>query len=161
PDRRRRGACPGSYARQPRSMLPVKPFHLLPCRFELARRSVHVARCQASGWMRERRGALVAFEDKVVGRPSRHGSYGRAMTNNERTATKIMASAPTARRSHRKHSRKPDAAAADPLTLYLQEIGRYRLLTRAEEVQLAKGIERGDQQAKERLINSNLRLVVS
>jgi RNA polymerase primary sigma factor len=43
----------------------------------------------------------------------------------------------------------------------LHEIGRYRLLTRAEEVQLAKRIERGDPQAKERLINSNLRLVVS
>jgi RNA polymerase primary sigma factor len=51
--------------------------------------------------------------------------------------------------------------AANSLSLYLQEIGRYRLLTRAEEVQLAKRIERGDPQAKERLINSNLRLVVS
>jgi RNA polymerase primary sigma factor len=47
------------------------------------------------------------------------------------------------------------------LGLYLHEIGRYRLLTRTEEVQLAKRIEAGDQQAKERLINSNLRLVVS
>jgi RNA polymerase primary sigma factor len=43
----------------------------------------------------------------------------------------------------------------------LHEIGRYRLLTRAEEVQLAKRIERGDAQAKERMINANLRLVVS
>jgi RNA polymerase primary sigma factor len=43
----------------------------------------------------------------------------------------------------------------------LHEIGRYRLLTRAEEVQLAKRIERGDPQAKERLITANLRLVVS
>ena len=50
---------------------------------------------------------------------------------------------------------------ADPLALYLRDIGRYRLLTRAEEVQLAKRIERGDEQAKERLINANLRLVVS
>jgi RNA polymerase primary sigma factor len=52
-------------------------------------------------------------------------------------------------------------ASADPLSLYLREIGRYRLLTRAEEVQLAKRIERDDPQAKERLINANLRLVVS
>jgi RNA polymerase primary sigma factor len=51
--------------------------------------------------------------------------------------------------------------AVDPLTLYLQEIGRYPLLTPVEEVQLAKRIERGDEQAKERLINANLRLVVS
>jgi RNA polymerase sigma factor (sigma-70 family) len=58
-------------------------------------------------------------------------------------------------------SRESGAAAANPLALYLNEIGRYRLLTRAEEVQLAKRIERGDEQAKEQLINANLRLVVS
>jgi RNA polymerase primary sigma factor len=50
---------------------------------------------------------------------------------------------------------------ADGLTLYLQEVGRHRLLTPAEEVQLAKGIEHGDARAKERMINANLRLVVS
>ena len=49
----------------------------------------------------------------------------------------------------------------DGLNLYLQEIGRHRLLTPAEEVQLAKRIERGDPRAKERMINANLRLVVS
>ena len=50
---------------------------------------------------------------------------------------------------------------ADGFNLYLQEIGRHRLLTPAEEVQLAKRIERGDTEAKERMINANLRLVVS
>jgi RNA polymerase primary sigma factor len=50
---------------------------------------------------------------------------------------------------------------ADGLTLYLQEIGRHRLLTPAEEVQLAKRIEHGDAEARERMINANLRLVVS
>ena len=50
---------------------------------------------------------------------------------------------------------------ADGFNLYLQEIGRHRLLTPAEEVQLAKRIEHGDAQAKERMINANLRLVVS
>jgi len=49
----------------------------------------------------------------------------------------------------------------DGLKLYLQEIGRHRLLTPAEEVQLAKKIERGDAEAKERMINANLRLVIS
>jgi RNA polymerase primary sigma factor len=83
------------------------------------------------------------------------------MTTNERTANTIKTSSPTAARGRSEHSRKPGAAAADPLSLYLHEIGRYRLLTRAEEVQLAKGVERGDAQAKERLINANLRLVVS
>ena len=49
----------------------------------------------------------------------------------------------------------------DSLQLFLNEAGRYPLLTAAEEVELAKRIERGDQRAKDRMINSNLRLVVS
>jgi RNA polymerase primary sigma factor len=49
----------------------------------------------------------------------------------------------------------------DPLQLFLNEVGKHRLLTAAEEVELAKRIERGDQAAKERMINANLRLVVS
>jgi RNA polymerase primary sigma factor len=51
-------------------------------------------------------------------------------------------------------------ASADSLELFLNEIGRYPLLTAAEEVALAKRVERGDLAAKERMINSNLRLVV-
>jgi RNA polymerase primary sigma factor len=49
----------------------------------------------------------------------------------------------------------------DALQLFLQEVRRYPLLTAAEEVDLAKRIERGDLDAKHRMINSNLRLVVS
>ena len=49
----------------------------------------------------------------------------------------------------------------DSLQLFLNEAGRYPLLTAAEEVELAKRIERGDMRAKERMINCNLRLVVS
>jgi RNA polymerase primary sigma factor len=49
----------------------------------------------------------------------------------------------------------------DSLQLFLNEAGRYPLLTAAEEVELAKLIERGDPRAKDRMINSNLRLVVS
>jgi RNA polymerase primary sigma factor len=49
----------------------------------------------------------------------------------------------------------------DALQLFLNEAGRYPLLTPAEEIELAKRIERGDLAAKERMINSNLRLVVS
>ena len=52
-------------------------------------------------------------------------------------------------------------ASADSLQLFLNEIGRYPLLSAAEEVALAKRVERGDAAAKERMINSNLRLVVS
>ncbi|MBD0330799.1 MAG: RNA polymerase sigma factor RpoD, partial [Thermoleophilia bacterium] len=49
----------------------------------------------------------------------------------------------------------------DSLQLFLNEAARYPLLTAAEEIELAKRIERGDKQAKDRMINSNLRLVVS
>src|SRR5262245_48012565 len=52
-------------------------------------------------------------------------------------------------------------ATTDSLQLFLNEAGRYPLLTAAEEVELAKRVERGDQAAKDRMINSNLRLVVS
>src|SRR6266498_1578592 len=53
------------------------------------------------------------------------------------------------------------SATTDALQLFLNEAGRYKLLTAAEEVELAKRIERGDRQAKDLMINSNLRLVVS
>src|SRR6201994_1256934 len=49
----------------------------------------------------------------------------------------------------------------DTLQLFLNEIGRHRLLTPSEEIDLAKRIERGDLAAKDRMINANLRLVVS
>jgi RNA polymerase primary sigma factor len=49
----------------------------------------------------------------------------------------------------------------DALQLFLNEVGRYPLLSRDEEVDLAKRVERGDKEAKDRLVNSNLRLVVS
>jgi len=49
----------------------------------------------------------------------------------------------------------------DSLQLLLREAGRYRLLTPAEEISLAKRIEKGDLAAKDRMINANLRLVVS
>jgi RNA polymerase primary sigma factor len=49
----------------------------------------------------------------------------------------------------------------DSLQLFLNGIGRYKLLTADEEVALAKRIERGDRAAKEHMVNANLRLVVS
>jgi RNA polymerase primary sigma factor len=52
-------------------------------------------------------------------------------------------------------------ATTDALQLFLNEIGRHRLLTPSEEVDLARRIERGDLAAKDRMINANLRLVVS
>ncbi len=52
-------------------------------------------------------------------------------------------------------------ATTDALGLFLNEIRRHPLLTAAEEVELSKRIEQGDAAAKERMINSNLALVVS
>jgi RNA polymerase primary sigma factor len=53
------------------------------------------------------------------------------------------------------------SATTDSLQLFLNEAGRYPLLTAAQEVELAKRIESGDKDAKDLLVNSNLRLVVS
>ena len=57
----------------------------------------------------------------------------------------------------------PDAPAPalDSVQLFLDAAGKHTLLTAADEVALAKRIERGDASAKERMINANLRLVVS
>jgi RNA polymerase primary sigma factor len=55
----------------------------------------------------------------------------------------------------------PLETTTDALQLFLREAGRHPLLTAAQEVELAKQIERGDRQAKQRMIQSNLRLVVS
>jgi RNA polymerase primary sigma factor len=55
----------------------------------------------------------------------------------------------------------PPETTTDALQLFLREAGRHRLLTAAQEVELAKRIERGDREAKQLMIQSNLRLVVS
>ncbi len=62
--------------------------------------------------------------------------------------------------------RQPQLAAVpdtttDALQLFLREAGRHPLLTAAQEVELSKRVERGDMQAKQHMIQSNLRLVVS
>ena len=55
----------------------------------------------------------------------------------------------------------PLVGSADSLQLFLADVGKHKLLTAADEVMLAKAIERGDLRAKRRMIESNLRLVVS
>jgi RNA polymerase primary sigma factor len=56
---------------------------------------------------------------------------------------------------------EPMLGAGDSLQLFLADVGRHKLLTASEEVTLAKRIEQGDLVAKRRMIESNLRLVVS
>ncbi len=58
-------------------------------------------------------------------------------------------------------SAEPVIGAGDSLQLFLADVGRHKLLTASEEVMLAKRIEKGDMLAKRRMIESNLRLVVS
>jgi DNA-directed RNA polymerase sigma subunit (sigma70/sigma32) len=53
------------------------------------------------------------------------------------------------------------AVSLDSLDLFFRQARRYKLLTAAEEVELAQRVERGDLEAKDRMINANLRLVVS
>ncbi len=55
----------------------------------------------------------------------------------------------------------PGVKINDPVRMYLKEIGRVPLLSAEEEVELAKRIEEGDEEAKRRLAEANLRLVVS
>ena len=52
-------------------------------------------------------------------------------------------------------------AVDDPVRMYLKEIGKVPLLTAEEEIELAKRMEKGDEEAKKRLCEANLRLVVS
>ena len=53
------------------------------------------------------------------------------------------------------------ANAKDALALFFSKVRLYPLLSAAEEVELAKRIEAGDRTAKDKMINSNLRLVIS
>jgi RNA polymerase primary sigma factor len=71
--------------------------------------------------------------------------------NSEEDAPAAPAPSPTA----------PLETTTDALQLFLRETGRHPLLTAPQEVELAKKIERGDMQAKQQMIQSNLRLVVS
>jgi RNA polymerase primary sigma factor len=81
-------------------------------------------------------------------------------------AVPVPAEDPALERTSRRRKAKtqldlrPDMTT-DSLQLFLKDIGKVRLLTAQEEVDLAKRIERGDLDAKQKMVESNLRLVVS
>jgi RNA polymerase sigma factor (sigma-70 family) len=75
----------------------------------------------------------------------------------EHDTTKITEGARSQRRAEAHDVAEP---TTDSVQLFINQAMRYPLLTAAEEIELAKAIERGDLAAKERLINSNLRLVI-
>jgi RNA polymerase primary sigma factor len=111
--------------------------------------------------------------------PNRSRSDHRETTNVE-NKRRTRGTVSDAKRPRRRRGAHPDARGAgnpelptaradhgdgvvsvDSLELFLRQARLHPLLTAAEEIELAKRIERGDLEAKERMINSNLRLVVS
>ena len=85
---------------------------------------------------------------------------------NQRERTRLRgdharASSVSKRVDHRADEHHLADETTDSLQLFLNQATRHKLLTAQEEIELAKQIERGDLEAKERLVNSNLRLVVS
>jgi RNA polymerase primary sigma factor len=97
-----------------------------------------------------------------------HGFLERAEIELVEEVDPALAAADVERAPDKRGRRKPKTAlhlkpdiTTDSLQLFLKDIGRARLLTAQEEVHLAKRIERGDLDAKQKMVESNLRLVVS
>ncbi len=88
-------------------------------------------------------------------------STGRVRGEHAAPAVKRPRRPSTATETARAERRAQNESTTDSLQVFLNQASRYALLTGPEEIALAKRIERGDVAAKDRLINSNLRLVVS
>jgi RNA polymerase primary sigma factor len=104
-----------------------------------------------------------------TGRTASHGRRDHTDTN-QKPKTRRAAAANSRARRRAEHGDGTEergrveverSSIPDSLELFLRDARSHPLLTAAEEVELAKRIERGDLAAKERMINSNLRLVVS
>jgi RNA polymerase primary sigma factor len=97
-----------------------------------------------------------------------HGFLERAEIELVEEVDPALAAAEVERAPDKRGRRKPKTAldlkpdmTTDSLQLFLKDIGKARLLSAQEEVELAKRIERGDLDAKQKMVKSNLRLVVS
>src|SRR5947209_5265228 len=111
---------------------------------------------------------LSSFENGRDVGPRARGDHDSSPTEKVRQRRRRGAdSAAGARQSRRRslhalgHETETTSAAPDSLALFFRRARVYPLLTAGEEVELAQRIERGDLAAKERMINSNLRLVVA
>ena len=96
--------------------------------------------------------------ERLRARRARGGSSSSASGRQRRRRSAHSAADATTRSGE---LRAADHGVGDSIDLFLRRARMHPLLTAAEEVELAKRIERGDLEAKERMINSNLRLVVS
>jgi RNA polymerase primary sigma factor len=91
-----------------------------------------------------------------------HAAAGPRRTRNGRKHTKVASETKHQRRRREaEHAPRPAEPTPDSLDLFFAQARRYPLLSAEEEIELAKRIERGDLDAKDRMINSNLRLVIS
>ena len=91
----------------------------------------------------------------------RLGLEFREVKTDEASAAKDDEEKPAAAETLNLQPSAGPSGAGDSLQLFLADVGRHKLLTAHEEVVLAKAIERGDERAKRRMIESNLRLVVA
>lgn len=91
------------------------------------------------------------FEDNGISIVDENGEPSKLALNKQKNVEK----------AELEHLSAPGSRMNDPVRQYLKKIGRVALLSGDEEVALAKRIEAGDQEAKDKLTNANLRLVVS
>ena len=98
--------------------------------------------------------------DKLIGRVEDAG-VSVVDENGEPSKASLKAANHTAEEAKKDVSAPSGVKINDPVRMYLKEIGRVNLLTADEEIDLALKIEQGDEEAKKKLAEANLRLVVS
>src|SRR5687767_15193259 len=107
--------------------------------------------------------------NRTAGRARGEHNETAATARSRRAAVRADGQIPAERKRPRRRSRAEEGHGSHPaatpesgtLQLFFSQAARHPLLTAAQEVDLAKKIERGDLEAKEQMINANLRLVIS